>query len=172
MPPWLRTLTRERRRTQIRKLSIGNSQVNLSNLHRLKIQPLIILGRTGFWIRDVYRVTLGLRPKATRSGRAAAYQPFQPARRLLQRAGAAAHWLICKSSPAAFFLRFILIGSILGLPTNLEPFIMVASTGLESLFFNCHLQIVESGNLDKRFSCTFSLLKVNGPCPPEDHQNI
>ena len=81
-------------------------------------------------------------------------------------------WLICKSSPAAFFLRFILIGSILGLPTNLEPFIMVASTGLESLFFNCHLQIVESGNLDKRFSCTFSLLKVNGPCPPEDHQNI
>lgn len=48
MPPWLRTLTRERRRTQIRKLSIGNSQVNLSNLHRLMIQSSIILGRTGF----------------------------------------------------------------------------------------------------------------------------
>ena len=134
MPPWLRTLTRERRRTQIRKLSIGNSQVNLSNLHRLKIQPLIILGRTGFWIRDVYRVTLGLRPsnQVWKSCCIPTIPTCPPS--FTKGWCRSALWLICKSSPAAFFLRFILIGSILGLPTNLEPFIMVASTGLESLF--------------------------------------
>ena len=33
-----------------------------------------------------------------------------------------------------FFGWFILMESILGLPSNLEPFIMVASTGLDSLF--------------------------------------
>ena len=140
MPPWLRTfLTRERRRTRIRELLIANSQVNLSSLHRLMIQSLIIVGRTGFldlrrvlgnpWMRPSSQVlscwcipTIPTCPPSFTKGWCRS-----------------ALWLICKSSPAAFLVRFILMESILGLPSNLEPFIMVASTGLDSLFFNCHL---------------------------------
>ena len=110
-------------------LRIGNPQVSerAPNCITIITPPPIVQGANQFWNLSCVLGNPWVAAKHPDLSRSkSAYQPFRAARHsLLQKARVPARWR--KSSQAAFC--FILIRSILGLLSDVWPFIMVASKG-------------------------------------------